>query len=247
MIEEKKLYFYARSRFLKSCLQTFYKKIKTFLAIKKKGRSRKQNIFPVHQPAGFLVTGMDLIHEILHPDLKLINGRAFKECAHLGSNTSQRYSHYELFGKIFSVKFRVISFPFLNRLQGLTSGLLLFLVLVSVHSAPAPLLDGGISAGTALGAGILGSLAVPAGVGGAAGAAFTIPTGILIFIKNQRKKLFFLGLALGGAGVVTIPTYMLLLKAALLKKAALLGGGGIALSVGAGNRNNYRRPRPSYY
>merc|ERR1712095_225663 len=114
---------------------------------------------------------------------------------------------------------------------GLTSGLLLFLVLVSVHSAPAPLLDGGISAATASGAGVLGSLAVPASVGGAAGAAFTIPT----------------GLALGGAGVVTIPTYMLLLKAALLKKAALLGGGGVALSVGAGNRNNYRRPRPSYY
>ena len=56
-----------------------------------------------------------------------------------------------------------------------------------------------------------------------------------------------LGLALGGAGALTIPTYMLLLKGALLKKAALLGGGGAALTFGAGNRNNYNRPGQYYY
>merc|ERR1719327_1364333 len=107
------------------------------------------------------------------------------------------------------------------KVLGLTSALILCLVLVTVH--PAPLLDGGALEP--------GALAVPAGAGLAAGVGFNPVT----------------GLALGGAGALTIPTYMLLLKGALLKKAALLGAGGAALTFGAGNRNNYNRPGQYYY
>merc|ERR1712117_114181 len=106
---------------------------------------------------------------------------------------------------------------------------LLASVLVSVHSAPAPILDGGLI--SAVAAGTAASPASPFVVGGTAGAAFSLPV----------------GLALGGGGVLTVPTWMLLTKAALLKKAAILGAGGLAVSANAGVNAGGRRPTRNYY
>ena len=70
---------------------------------------------------------------------------------------------------------------------------------------------------------------------GAAGAAFSIPA----------------GLSLAGAGALTVPTYLLLLKGLALKKALLLSGGaagaGLALNAGINANANANVGRDGNY